>query len=55
MSHTTMNLNLKVWRQKNTKTAGAFEMYRVENISDEQIYDAVAILNRDYRLLNTVR
>ena len=35
MSHTTMNLNLKVWRQKNTKTAGAFEMYRVENISDE--------------------
>lgn len=24
-----------------------------ENISDEQIYDAVAILNRDYRLLNS--
>lgn len=25
----------------------------IENISDEQIYDAVAVLNRDYRLLNT--
>ena len=46
MSHTTMNLNLKVWRQKNTKTAGAFEMYRVENISDEMSFlEMMDILN----------
>jgi succinate dehydrogenase / fumarate reductase iron-sulfur subunit len=41
-----MNLNLKVWRQKNTKTAGAFEMYRVENISDEMSFlEMMDILN----------
>ena len=46
MSHTTMNLNLKVWRQKNTKTPGAFEMYRVENISDEMSFlEMMDILN----------
>ncbi len=46
MSHTTMNLNLKVWRQKNTKTAGAFQMYRVENISDEMSFlEMMDILN----------
>ena len=48
MSHTTMNLNLKVWRQKNSKTAGAFQMYRVENISDEMSFlEMMDILNED--------
>ena len=46
MSHTTMNLNLKVWRQKNANTLGAFEMYRVENISDEMSFlEMMDILN----------
>jgi succinate dehydrogenase / fumarate reductase iron-sulfur subunit len=41
-----MNLNLKVWRQKNSKTAGAFQMYRVENISDEMSFlEMMDILN----------
>jgi succinate dehydrogenase / fumarate reductase iron-sulfur subunit len=30
MEHYNMNLNLKVWRQKNNKTKGEFKMYRVE-------------------------
>jgi succinate dehydrogenase / fumarate reductase iron-sulfur subunit len=33
-----MNLNLKVWRQKNKNTKGAFKMYRVENISSEMSF-----------------
>jgi succinate dehydrogenase / fumarate reductase iron-sulfur subunit len=33
MEHYNMNLNLKVWRQKNNKTKGEFKMYRVEDIS----------------------
>ena len=33
-----MNLNLKVWRQKNKNTKGTFKMYRVENISSEMSF-----------------
>jgi succinate dehydrogenase / fumarate reductase iron-sulfur subunit len=33
-----MNLNLKVWRQKNTSSKGEFKMYRVENISSEMSF-----------------
>ncbi len=33
-----MNLNLKVWRQNNKNTKGAFKMYRVENISSEMSF-----------------
>ncbi len=38
MEHYNMNLNLKVWRQKNTKSKGEFKMYRVENISSEMSF-----------------
>lgn len=38
MEHYHMNLNLKVWRQKNKNTKGAFKMYRVENISSEMSF-----------------
>jgi succinate dehydrogenase / fumarate reductase iron-sulfur subunit len=38
MEHYNMNLNLKVWRQKNKNTKGTFEMYRVENISSEMSF-----------------
>ncbi|MEK7199962.1 MAG: 2Fe-2S iron-sulfur cluster-binding protein, partial [Bacteroidota bacterium] len=33
-----MNLNIKVWRQKNCKTKGEFKLYRVENISSEMSF-----------------
>ena len=33
MQHYTMNLKLKVWRQKNSKVEGRFESYDVNNIS----------------------
>lgn len=38
MQHYTMNLTLKVWRQKNSKTAGKFEIYKVEDISSEMSF-----------------
>ena len=38
MEHYHMNLNLKVWRQPNTQTPGAFKLYRVENISSEMSF-----------------
>ena len=33
-----MNLNLKVWRQQNSKSKGEFKLYRVENISHEMSF-----------------
>ena len=38
MEHNTINLNLKVWRQKNTSTKGSFETYKVEGISQEMSF-----------------
>jgi succinate dehydrogenase / fumarate reductase, iron-sulfur subunit len=38
MQHTTLNLNVKVWRQANTQTKGNFKTYRVENISTEMSF-----------------
>lgn len=38
MEHYTMNLTLKVWRQKNSREAGHFETYKVENISSEMSF-----------------
>jgi succinate dehydrogenase / fumarate reductase iron-sulfur subunit len=38
MEHYNMNLNLKVWRQNNKNSKGAFKMYRVENISSEMSF-----------------
>lgn len=38
MQHYTMNLTLKVWRQKNTSVQGNFETYSVSNISSEMSF-----------------
>lgn len=38
MEHYTMNLNLKVWRQKNAADAGGFENYSVSGISSEMSF-----------------
>src|ERR1700742_2562719 len=38
MEHYTMNLTLKVWKQKNAKTAGSFETYQVKDISSEMSF-----------------
>lgn len=38
MEHYNMNLNLKVWRQKNNKASGAFETYQVSDVSSEMSF-----------------
>jgi succinate dehydrogenase / fumarate reductase, iron-sulfur subunit len=38
MEHYTMNLTLKVWRQKNKNTRGSFETYSVSDISSEMSF-----------------
>jgi succinate dehydrogenase / fumarate reductase iron-sulfur subunit len=38
MEHYNMNLTLKVWKQKNSKTAGSFETYQVKDISSEMSF-----------------
>ncbi|MCU0374190.1 MAG: succinate dehydrogenase/fumarate reductase iron-sulfur subunit [Chitinophagaceae bacterium] len=46
MQHNTMNLNLKVWRQKNSKSKGHFESYQVKNISSEMSFlEMIDVLN----------
>lgn len=41
-----MNLNLKIWRQKNKNDKGQFETYRVENISSEMSFlEMLDVLN----------
>jgi succinate dehydrogenase / fumarate reductase iron-sulfur subunit len=46
MQHITMNLNLKVWRQKNNKTEGRFESYQVNDISTEMSFlEMIDVLN----------
>ena len=41
-----MNLNLKVWRQKNSKTEGRFESYQVNDISSEMSFlEMIDVLN----------
>jgi succinate dehydrogenase / fumarate reductase, iron-sulfur subunit len=42
----TMNLTLKIWRQKNTNTAGAFENYQVSGISEDMSFlEMIDVLN----------
>ncbi|MBL7766245.1 MAG: succinate dehydrogenase/fumarate reductase iron-sulfur subunit [Chitinophagaceae bacterium] len=51
MQHSTINLNLKVWRQKNAKDSGRFETYKAENISTEMSFlEMFDVLNE--RLIN---
>ena len=38
MDHYSMNLTLKVWRQKNKKTSGNFSTYNVKDISSEMSF-----------------
>ncbi len=38
MEHYDMNLTLKVWKQKNNKTKGKFETYKVNKISSEMSF-----------------
>lgn len=46
MQHHTMNLNLKVWRQKNSQSKGHFETYQVKNISSEMSFlEMIDVLN----------
>lgn len=44
----TMNLTLKIWRQKDAKTKGNFVEYKVDNISpDTSFLEMLDILNND--------
>jgi succinate dehydrogenase / fumarate reductase, iron-sulfur subunit len=46
MEHYTMNLTLKVWRQKNSNSKGHFESYPVKNISSEMSFlEMIDVLN----------
>ncbi|MBM3415575.1 MAG: succinate dehydrogenase/fumarate reductase iron-sulfur subunit [Bacteroidetes bacterium] len=48
MEHYTMNLTLKVWRQKNTDDRGGFETYPVKNISSEMSFlEMFDVLNEE--------
>lgn len=38
MEHYTMNLTLKVWKQKNADSKGSFETYQVKGISSEMSF-----------------
>jgi succinate dehydrogenase / fumarate reductase iron-sulfur subunit len=38
MEHKTINLTLKVWRQKNQNDQGGFETYKADNISTEMSF-----------------
>ena len=43
-----MNLTLKIWRQKDAKSEGKFEEYKVQNISpDSSFLEMLDILNND--------
>ena len=46
MQHYSMNLKLKVWRQKNSNDNGHFENYDVNNISSEMSFlEMIDVLN----------
>jgi len=46
MQHCTMNLTLKVWRQKNKNDQGHFETYAVSDISSEMSFlEMIDVLN----------
>ena len=51
MEHYSMNLKLKVWRQKNSSTKGNFETFEVQDISSEMSFlEMFDVLNE--RLIN---
>jgi succinate dehydrogenase / fumarate reductase iron-sulfur subunit len=51
MEHTTINLTLKVWKQKNGQTSGKFETFEAKDISTEMSFlEMFDVLNE--RLIN---
>lgn len=51
MEHYTMNLTLKVWRQKDSKDKGGFETYKLEHISSEMSFlEMFDVLNEKLQL-----
>lgn len=48
MEHNTINITLKVWRQKNAQTPGNFESYPVKNVSTEMSFlEMIDVLNEE--------
>ncbi|HMK26905.1 MAG TPA: succinate dehydrogenase/fumarate reductase iron-sulfur subunit [Chitinophagaceae bacterium] len=48
MEHYTMDLTLKVWKQKNSADKGGFETYKVKNISSEMSFlEMFDVLNEE--------
>src|SRR3954471_22142735 len=48
MEHYTMNLRLKIWRQKDATAKGGFETYEVKDISSEMSFlEMIDVLNED--------
>ena len=48
MEHYSMNLTLKVWKQKNATTKGSFETYQVKDISSEMSFlEMFDVLNEE--------
>lgn len=48
MEHKNINLTLKVWRQKDAHSAGAFDSYPVKNISTEMSFlEMLDVLNEE--------
>src|SRR5947208_15267193 len=48
MEHYSMNLTLKVWRQKNHREKGNFETYQVKDISSEMSFlEMFDVLNEE--------
>ena len=46
MDHYKMNLTLKIWRQKNARSDGKFETYKIEDISSEMSFlEMMDVLN----------
>lgn len=46
MAHKTINIKLRVWRQKDTKSKGGFENYELKNISvDSSFLEMIDVLN----------
>ena len=46
MQHYTMNLTLRVWRQRNRNEKGAFQTYKVDGISSEMSFlEMIDVLN----------
>lgn len=48
MEHQSINLTLKVWRQKNNQSSGTFETYPVKNVSTEMSFlEMLDVLNEE--------